>query len=156
MARKCKVCSHPKLNEINQSLIKSRNISELSRKYEIPWDSLKRHKELHLPALLQKAQEAEEVSQADTLLAQVEELKAKAWKLLNKAERAGDLRTALSGVREAKGCLELLAKLQGELQQEGTVNVSLFIPQIVGIISQEIRDAQTLERISHRLLEFKR
>ena len=156
MARKCKVCSHPKLNEINQSLIQSRNISELSRKYGIPWDSLKRHKELHLPALLQKAQEAEEVSQADTLLAQVEELKAKAWKLLNKAERAGDLRTALSGVREAKGCLELLAKMQGELQQEGTVNVSLFIPQIVGIISQEIRDAQTLERISHRLLEFKR
>jgi hypothetical protein len=46
--------------------------------------------------------------------------------------------------------------MQGELQQEGTVNVSLFIPQIVGIISQEIRDAQTLERISHRLLEFKR
>ena len=155
MARKCKVCSHPKLNEINQSLIKSRNISELSRKYGIPWDSLKRHKELHLPALLQKAREAEEVSQADTLLAQVEELKAKAWKLLNKAERAGDLRTALSGVREAKGCLELLAKMQGELQQEGTINVSLFIPQIAGIISQEIRDAQTLERISHRLLEFK-
>ena len=40
-------------------------------------------------------------------------------------DRAGELRTALTGIREARACLELLAKLQGELQQEGTVNVVL-------------------------------
>ena len=38
------------------------------------------------------------------------------------------LRTALQGVREAKGCLELLARLQGELQERTTVNV-LINPQ---------------------------
>lgn len=44
---------------------------------------------------------------------------------LSKAEEAGELRTALSAIREARGNLELLAKLSGELQQEGTVNLHL-------------------------------
>ncbi|MDJ1422566.1 MAG: hypothetical protein M5U10_11705 [Candidatus Methanoperedens sp.] len=83
-----------------------------------------RHKD-HLPVELTKAQAAQEVAQADTLLDQVKQLQRKAWELLGKAEAAGDLRTALQGVREAKGCLELLAKLQGELQQEGTINITL-------------------------------
>ena len=72
-----------------------------------------------------KAQEAQEVAQADNLLEQVQNLQAKALSILAKAEAAGDLRTALQGIREARSCLELLAKLQGELQQEGTVNITL-------------------------------
>jgi hypothetical protein len=72
--------------------------------------------------------EAQEVTKADSLLDQVIELRDKALSILAKAERAGELRTALQGVREAKGCLELLARLQGELQERTTVNV-LVNPQ---------------------------
>jgi hypothetical protein len=81
-----------------------------------------------LPAKLVKAQEAQEVTKADSLLDQVIELRDKALSILDKAEQAGDLRTALQGVREAKGCLELLARLQGELQEQATVNI-LINPQ---------------------------
>ncbi len=35
----------------------------------------------------------------------------------------GDLRVALGAIREARGCLELLGKLAGELQEGATVNV---------------------------------
>ena len=75
-----------------------------------------------------KAKDAQEVTKADSLLDQVIELRDKALSILAKAERAGDLRTALQGVREAKGCLELLARLQGELQERTTVNI-LVNPQ---------------------------
>jgi hypothetical protein len=81
-----------------------------------------------LPAKLVKAQEAREIAKADSLLDQVTELRDKALSILDKAEQAGDLRTALQGVREAKGCLELLARLQGELQEQATVNI-LINPQ---------------------------
>lgn len=125
MARKCKVCEHSKLDEINKSLIECQNISEISRDYDIPWNSLDKHKKNHLPAALSQARQAGEVSRADTLLEQVKQLQDKACSLLDKAESAGDMKTALTGVREARSCIELLAKLQGELQQEGTVNVTI-------------------------------
>ena len=81
-----------------------------------------------MPSKLVKAQEAREVAKADSLLDQVTELRDKALAILAKAEKAGELRTALQGVREAKGCLELLARLQGELQGRTTVNI-LINPQ---------------------------
>jgi hypothetical protein len=99
-----------------------RNIAE---RYSVSKTALHRHKESHLPADLVKAREAREIAKADSLLDQVIELRDKALSILAKAEQAGDLRTALQGVREAKGCLELLAKLQGELAQEGTVNITI-------------------------------
>ncbi len=64
---------------------------------------------------LSLAYQAEQVSKADDLLSQVRALHTKALSILATAETAGELRTALSGVREARGCLELEAKLRGEL-----------------------------------------
>ena len=82
-----------------------------------------------LPSTLLKAKEVKELARADTILKQLKTLQGKAMDLLEKAERSGDLRTALQGIREARGCLELLAKLSGELAQEGsTVNVLVTSP----------------------------
>jgi hypothetical protein len=83
---------------------------------------------------LVKAQDAAEVAHADNLLEQVKSLQARALTILDKAEASGDLRTALSAIREARGNLELLAKLLGELQQEGTVNV-IMSPEWLSIRS---------------------
>ena len=142
MAQVCKVCSHPRVDEINRLLIETRNISELSRRFGVPWDSLKRHRELHLPVRLAKAKEASEVAQAGTLLEQVQSLQQKALSILNKAEAAGQLNVALAGIREARSCLELLAKLD--------INIS----DIIEILGQEVKDPDTLERISQRLLQI--
>ncbi len=125
MAQVCKVCTHEQLELINSDLAESKNISEISRKYNVSWHSLKAHRENHLPAHMVKAKEAEESITAGNLLSQVQFLQEKALSMLGKAEQAGDMKTALQGVREARGCLELLAKMQGELQQEGTVNITL-------------------------------
>jgi hypothetical protein len=69
------------------------------------------------------AQAAEEVAQADTLLGQVRDLQSRALAILGKAEEAGDLRTALGAIREARGNLELLAKLLGELDELPVTNI---------------------------------
>ena len=99
----------------------------LVAKYRVSKDALSRHKANHLPATLVKAQEAQEVAQADDLLEEVRSLQGRALGILDKAEDAGDLRTALGAIREARGNLELLAKLLGELD-ERTVNV-LITPE---------------------------
>ena len=45
--------------------------------------------------------------------------------ILAKAEKAGQYRVALQGIREARGCLELLAELEGRLSRQPTFNVLL-------------------------------
>jgi len=82
-----------------------------------------RHQKGHLPTLMVRAHDARQVTQADDLLAQARGLQAKAWALLEKAEADGDFKTALLGVREARGCLELLARLLGELDERPVINL---------------------------------
>ena len=125
MPKQCPVCVHTERQEIETALLGSATLPELAKRFSLPFWSLYRHKQRHLPSTLLKAREAQEVARADNLLDQVKYLQSKALDLLDKAEAAGELRTALAGVREAKGCLELLAKLQGDLAQEGTVNIVL-------------------------------
>jgi hypothetical protein len=84
-----------------------------------------RHKTEHLPAQLLKAKEVEEVVQAEDLLDQVRNLQAHALDILERAEKAGDLRTALAAISQARGNLELLGKLAGELDERPVVNLNV-------------------------------
>lgn len=127
MPRKCTICEHPRVEEINTALLDGVPLRDIAGQFSVSKTALHRHKE-HIPAGLVKAQEAQEVARADNLLDQVVELRDRALSILTKAEQAGDLKTALQGIREARGCLELLARLQGELQEGTTINI-LVNPQ---------------------------
>ncbi len=157
--RRCSICSHENVEEINRLLLEGETYRNISERFSVSAAALSRHKNQHIPKVLAKARsaratiqgdgllvhtqelQAQETAQADSLLVQVVELRDKALSILGKAEQAGELRTALTGIREARACLELLAKLQGELAQDGAINVVLA-PQWL-----ELRTAilQTLE-----------
>ncbi len=122
MPRLCTVCSHPERGLIDDALLAGAAYRHIAARFNVSTGALQRHRE-HIPFHLLKAQDAAEVARADTLLEQVKSLQARALTILDKAEASGDLRTALSAIREARGNLELLAKLLGELQQEGTINL---------------------------------
>ncbi len=151
MPRKCTVCEHEKVEEINKALLEGVSLRDLAGRYSVSKTALHRHKE-HIPANLTKAKEAQEVTKADSLLDQVIELRDKALSILDKAEQAGDLRTALQGVREAKGCLELLARLQGELQEQATVNV-LINPQWLSLRTVILQTLEPYPEARLRLAE---
>jgi hypothetical protein len=87
---------------------------------------LKRHSAEHIPQLLVTANEAVLHSQADDLIRHMRGLQGKTLKLLEEAEAAGDLGTALRGVREARGNIELLARLRQLIDsQPQTVNLTI-------------------------------
>jgi len=130
MARKCSVCTHHKRGEIDQAIIAGQSYRDIAGRFGLSKSAVERHAKAHLPATLVKAQEAEEVARADALLAQVQELRDRALKILDKAERSQDFKTALGAIREARGCVELLAKLAGELSEAPQLNV-LLSPQWV-------------------------
>ncbi len=132
MPRPCAVCLHAERSAIDKALVAGEPVTRLSALFRVSPDSLDRHKANHLPAALAKAKEAGEVARADDLLRDVRALRSKAVALLLRAEREGDLRTALAGVSEARNCLELLAEMEGELDRRPVVNV-LMMPEWVAI-----------------------
>jgi hypothetical protein len=126
MPRRCTVCAHPEVEAIDTALVAGEPYRSVANRYEsLSQAAVQRHEENHLPATLAKAKDALEISRADDLLASVRGLQGRALSILGKAEEAGELRTALSAIREARGNLELLAKLLGELDERPVVNLNV-------------------------------
>ena len=126
MSRSCTVCAHEGREEIDRALVAGESSRKIAARYgSLSRPAIQRHGENHLPAKLVLAEKAAEVAEADNLLAQVQDLQGRTHAILDKAEKAGELRTALSAIREARGNLELLAKLLGELDERPVVNLNL-------------------------------
>jgi hypothetical protein len=125
MPRSCTVCEHSERAIIDRALVGDASNRSLASLYDVSEAAMRRHRTNHLPAKLVMAQAAEEVAEADNLLDQVRNLQGRAYAILDKAEKAGELRTALGAIREARGNLELLAKLLGELDERPVVNLNV-------------------------------
>jgi len=125
MPRSCTVCEHAEKDAIDQALVGSASNRSVASIYDVSEAAVRRHKANHLPAKLVMAEQAAEVVEANNLLDQVGDLQRRALAILDKAEEAGELRTALSAIKEARGNLELLAKLLGELDERPVVNLNI-------------------------------
>jgi hypothetical protein len=123
MPRRCTVCDHPERHSIDEALVSGAPYRSVAKRFELSESAVYRHKTEHLPAHLLKAREAEELARADDLLDQVRSLQTHALDILERAEETGDLRTALAAISQARGNLELLGKLAGELDERPVVNV---------------------------------
>src|SRR5215208_4383500 len=125
MPRRCTVCDHPESHSIDEALVTGAPYRSVARRFELSESSVYRHKTEHLPAHLLKARDAEVAARADDLLDQVRNLQAHALDILERAEKTGDLRTALAAISQARGNLELLGKLAGQLDERLVVNLNI-------------------------------
>src|SRR5215212_4674064 len=123
MPRRCTVCDHLERHGIDEALVTGAPYRSVVKRFGLSESAVYRHKTEHLPAHLLKAKEVEEAARADDLLEQLRHLQARAFDILERAEEAGDLRTALAAISQARGNLELLAKLLGELDDRPQTNV---------------------------------
>lgn len=123
MARPCTVCQHPDRDAVDAALIVGEPVRTIAGRFGLSHNAVLRHRDGHLPEAMAKAREAGEVARGDELLAQVQDLQARTLAILNGAEKAKDGHLALRAIREARGNLELLGRLAGELQTGVTVNV---------------------------------
>jgi transposase-like protein len=125
MPRRCTVCDHPKRHSIGETLVSGAPYRSVAKRFGLSESAVYRHKVEHLPTHLLKAKEVEETTRADDLLEQVKDLQVHALDILERAEKTGDLRTALAAISQARGNLELLGKLAGELDERPIVNLNV-------------------------------
>jgi hypothetical protein len=122
------VCTHAERDSIDRAIITNAPTAELARRFAISSDSLRRHRDNHIPTATQAVAMAERIeaegAHAESLADSAVALRVKALELLARAETAGDLRTALIGVREASRCLQLQAQIVGEIDTGVTVNIA--------------------------------
>jgi hypothetical protein len=143
VGQECKICRHEKRETIEDAILSGTPYRDIAGRFGTSKTSIGRHRD-HLPTTLLKAAAAGEIARADTLLEKVMLLHRRAEEILTRAEGAGLLETALRAIREARSCLELIAKLEGALRdsQVNIVNVDL--------------DPQTAARMAEVFLERRR
>ncbi len=128
MARSCTICIHADKFSIDAALVGGQALRAIADQFSVSKTVLGRHKDNHLPATLTLAKKEEEVIHGADLLHAAQALLAKTSSLLAEAEQAGDRRMALAGVKEARGRLELLSKLQqAHRPEDGTYARSMQI-----------------------------
>jgi hypothetical protein len=153
MPRVCTICRHAQRPAIDRALVSGEPYRHIAERFGTSATALTRHKADHLPAALAKAHEASEVAAADDLLGQIQELRRKAIELLGKAEKAGDYRTALMGIREARACIETLLEVEGELDRRPTVNLVLS-PEWIALRASIVAALQPYPDASTALVHF--
>ncbi len=119
MPRRCAVCDHENLAEINSALVFNEPLRDIADRWSVSKTELMRHRNQHLPVSAIMAQEAEEVTHSDDLLDEIRDLQERTQGALERAQKAEELSVALQAISEARDNLELLAELLDELDERG-------------------------------------
>lgn len=127
MGRKSKIESHPNSNKIITRLASGEEFSKIIEDYpDIRWQDLDYYKQNKLHEVISKSDELKSEIESDlgnNTLAEVRTLKTRAIEILGQAQQAGDLKTALMGIREARSCLELCMKAEGQLNDAPQITI---------------------------------
>lgn len=142
MAQSCSVCLDPSRDDLDKALVARISVRDAAGRFGFSKSSVDRHKRSCLPKRLAKGrgegqirdasrpadevvaivelQRQNDIDSADALRSRVLNLIQQSDGIFAKAEASGDLRVALSAIRESRDCLTLLAKASGWLSDGGT------------------------------------
>lgn len=114
----CSLCRHAEREAIDAAIVEGRDsLRNIALRYGTSAPSVLRHR-AHIPGALVLAQEAAEVTRADSLLERTRRLEDDARRLLAKAEAEGDVRAAIAAVKTALDVVALLHKVAAEAREK--------------------------------------
>ena len=73
MAQICKICSHPDRLKIDQAIVSGTSLKEISRRFNVTYDSLYRHAQDHLTRQLTKAWQIKSLHEDNKLIDKIAE-----------------------------------------------------------------------------------
>ncbi len=107
---RCKVCRSPNEHDVNVALVSGEAVRSIAARFGHSKSSLLRHYHDCLPRSLIIAQQTKKLTESEFILAEICRMVGDAKRILALAEKAGDLRTALSAVRELRGLYEVMSR----------------------------------------------
>jgi hypothetical protein len=142
---------------IEAALVAGRSLRNVAQQFGLSHDALHRHRRSgHLTATLTLAADAADVARGDDLLARVRGLEDRALRILDRAERAGELRTALHAIREARSTIKLLADAERKrlMDDEQTISIDelmVMVGAIIDIICRHVASREKREAIANEI-----
>ena len=153
--RPCSVCQHPDRPAIDMMLVNHKPFRAIARQFGLSKDAVLRHHDDHLPAVLAKAREAEDVAHAIDVVTQLKAINAAALAVLADARTRGDGELALKAIDRVQRQVELQAKLVGELDERPQITLQTAPEwlQLRGVLLEALRDYPDARRaVAARLL----
>jgi hypothetical protein len=144
---------HSNRNNIDEDLLAGKSYREIKRRTGLDKSALSRHVSKHLPVILTKSAEVKEMVRAENLQNEIEKLREKASRIGDKAEADKDYRTALAGVRELTRLLDLMAKLNGQLPDQASINIIMNNPQWIQLRSSILKSLEDYPEARVKLAE---
>ncbi len=114
MPRRCSICTNVGRDVIDRALIAGEPLRHIAGRHDVAPSSVHRHRHAHLPARLVRAAQRHEQSQTAGLHARICDLERLARRLLDKADKKKDYRTALAAVRELGRLIELTDRIDDD------------------------------------------
>ena len=152
MSQACKICNHPKRLQIDRELVQGKSKSGISRKYDVPLNSVDYHAQNHLSHQLRTAYEKKAAIEGLDLLSEIEELIRRSKRIMDQAESENKLNTALNAIGQARGSYELLSKIAFSLHQARLAELELEREKSGEANAEEIEELsrEALDRLTDR------
>lgn len=125
MAPKCSVCTHEFAEEIDRLLVGGEPYRAIAKRYGMSSTSVMRHRQAHVSEALTPVVVGVESSVGPVVatLDRLERLVAETERVLLTARQESKPAQVLAAVKEARQCVEVIAKVRGELASGPTVQV---------------------------------
>lgn len=124
--RGCTVCAHSQREQIDAEMVLQLNDSAIGREYGLSRDSVRRHRRNHLSPAVKAIATRRQTKGARKAVDRIYAYLERAEAVLDSEAEAGNTKRVLEALREARGQVELLAKLTGELDER---------PQIATVVN---------------------
>jgi hypothetical protein len=125
MPRPCTICTHPAKESIDSALVRRVPYRQIAGRYQVSDSALSRHLNEHLAEYVQQALSEYGRAKGIKVLDKLGNIVERLDKFLDRAEDEENGLEFRATAAELRKQLELIAKLQGELAQEGTTNLYL-------------------------------
>ena len=155
MPPRCSICAHSDREAIDRALVDGGTLRAIARQFRVGRDAIRRHRHNgHVSTSLAKAHEVAEVAKADDLLARVGELESRALRILDRAERAGELRTALQAIRELRSMVELLFDTERRRNADESISgesLMIMMAGVADVIRRHVPDRDVRARMADEI-----
>ena len=117
MGQVCAICSHPDRLEIERSLLQGTPKGKIASAYGVSEHAVRNHAANHLSRQIVQSHRGRELMNTERLLDDVEEMRSRIIRILDKAERDGHLVVELKALGEWRACLQFLTGLAVDLRR---------------------------------------
>jgi hypothetical protein len=143
MPRKCTICIHKQRAKIEAAMLAPDNSKRsIANRFGVTSSSVQRHKEAHLPATALAQRVEQEQRRGQSLADLWTDLKLRAERLANDAQRAKDRRGETAAIRELIRLVDLGLRAASELRKSESANGPLHAhsdwPGLVAVLASTL------------------